>query len=103
MRRAAGHRLLVNAACCALGTVLAPISTHGQAGGVLQGGLELIDPKVLRVCADPNNLPFSNDRGEGFENKIAELFATKLGKNTRLYLLSGRDRFRTNDTWFVSV
>jgi mxaJ protein len=32
----------------------------------------------LRVCADPNNLPFSNDRGEGFENKIAELIAAKL-------------------------
>jgi quinoprotein dehydrogenase-associated probable ABC transporter substrate-binding protein len=80
MRRAAGYRLLVNAACCALGTVLAPINTHGQAGGVLQGGLELIDPKVLRVCADPNNLPFSNDKSEGFENKIAELFAGKLGK-----------------------
>jgi quinoprotein dehydrogenase-associated probable ABC transporter substrate-binding protein len=46
----------------------------------LQGGLELIDPKVLRVCADPNNLPFSNDKSEGFENKIAELFAAKLGK-----------------------
>ncbi|PYR93930.1 MAG: quinoprotein dehydrogenase-associated putative ABC transporter substrate-binding protein [Acidobacteria bacterium] len=29
----------------------------------------------LRVCADPNNLPFSNDRGEGFENRIAELLA----------------------------
>lgn len=29
----------------------------------------------LRVCADPNNLPFSNDRGEGFENTIAELLA----------------------------
>jgi quinoprotein dehydrogenase-associated probable ABC transporter substrate-binding protein len=61
--------------------VLAPIYTRGQPGGVLQGGLELIDPKVLRVCADPNNLPFSNDKGEGFENRIAELFATKLGKS----------------------
>jgi mxaJ protein len=30
----------------------------------------------LRVCADPNNLPFSNNRGEGFENKIAELLAS---------------------------
>lgn len=30
---------------------------------------------ALRVCADPNNLPFSNDRGQGFENKIAELIA----------------------------
>jgi quinoprotein dehydrogenase-associated probable ABC transporter substrate-binding protein len=81
MTRAAGYRLLVNAACCALGIVAAPIHTHGQAGGVLQGGLELIDPKVLRVCADPNNLPFSNDKGEGFENKIAEFFAAKLGKS----------------------
>ena len=34
---------------------------------------------VLRVCADPNNLPFSNERGEGFENRIAELIARDLG------------------------
>jgi len=34
---------------------------------------------VLRVCEDPNNLPFSNRAGEGFENKIAELFARELG------------------------
>src|SRR3982750_1541855 len=33
---------------------------------------------VLRVCADPNNLPFSNRRGEGFENKLAELLARDL-------------------------
>jgi len=32
----------------------------------------------LRVCADPNNLPFTNDRGEGFENRIAELLARDL-------------------------
>ena len=42
--------------------------------------IELIDPKVLRVCADPRNLPFSNEKGEGFENKLAELFAAKLEK-----------------------
>ncbi len=42
--------------------------------------IELVDPKVLRVCADPRNLPFSNDKGEGFENKLAELFADKLHK-----------------------
>ena len=35
--------------------------------------------KVLRVCQDPNNLPFSNTKGEGIENKLAELFAKKLG------------------------
>ena len=42
--------------------------------------IELVDPKVLRVCADPSNLPFSNEKGEGFENKIAEFLAKKLGK-----------------------
>jgi mxaJ protein len=36
-------------------------------------------PGVLRVCADPNNLPFSNDRGEGFENRLAEMVARDLG------------------------
>ena len=34
--------------------------------------------RVLRVAADPNNLPFSNDRREGFENKIVELIASDL-------------------------
>jgi mxaJ protein len=34
---------------------------------------------VLRVCADPNNLPFSNQREEGFENKLAQLVARDLG------------------------
>src|SRR5438034_7585485 len=43
--------------------------------------IELIDPKVLRVCADPRNMPFSDQQGEGFENKLAELFAQKLGKS----------------------
>jgi mxaJ protein len=34
--------------------------------------------RVLRVCADPNNMPFSNQQLEGFENKIAELVAGRL-------------------------
>jgi mxaJ protein len=33
---------------------------------------------LLRVCADPQNMPFSNDKGEGFENKLVELIADKL-------------------------
>lgn len=35
---------------------------------------------ALRVCADPNNLPFSNNREQGFDNKIAQLAARDLGK-----------------------
>src|ERR1700727_1751063 len=44
------------------------------------GSLELVDPEVFRACGVPRNLPFSNEKGEGFENKLAELFAAKLGK-----------------------
>lgn len=36
--------------------------------------------RPLVVCADPNNLPFSNERREGFENKVAELVARDLGR-----------------------
>src|ERR1700748_2996285 len=48
--------------------------------GGLDLSIELVDPKVLRVCADPRNLPFSNEKGEGFENKLAAFFAEKLQK-----------------------
>ena len=34
--------------------------------------------QTLRVCANPDNLPFSNVKQEGFENRIAELIATEL-------------------------
>jgi mxaJ protein len=36
-------------------------------------------PAPLRVCADPNNLPFSNERGDGFENQLAEMIARDIG------------------------
>jgi mxaJ protein len=39
--------------------------------------------RELRVCADPDNLPFSNRAGEGFENRIAEVVAADLGASVR--------------------
>jgi quinoprotein dehydrogenase-associated probable ABC transporter substrate-binding protein len=42
--------------------------------------IELVDPAQFRVCGDPHNLPFSNEQGEGFENKLAAMFAQKLGR-----------------------
>jgi len=56
------------------GRLLAQVSEHPELS------IELIDPKMLRVCADPHNMPFSTEKGEGFENKLAELFAERLGK-----------------------
>jgi mxaJ protein len=41
---------------------------------LLMGG----ERRVLRVCADPNNLPFSNQAGEGIENRVASLVAKDL-------------------------
>ncbi len=45
-----------------------------------QSSPDLVSHTDLRVCADPSDLPFSNDKGEGFENKIAELLAHDLGE-----------------------
>ena len=44
-----------------------------------ESAIEAVDTQNLRVCADPTNLPFSNENGEGFENEIAELLGEKLG------------------------
>src|SRR5829696_6870562 len=58
----------------AIGFVLATIACAGTPPG------PAAEPgRVLRVCADPNNLPFSNQRLEGFENQIASLVAERLG------------------------
>jgi len=40
--------------------------------------VEAVDRSALRVCADPASLPFSNQKREGFENKIADLLAQEL-------------------------
>jgi len=57
---------------------LRPVAAYAQASD--KGALELVDPDVFRACGDPRNMPFSDEKGEGFENKLAELFAAKLGK-----------------------
>ncbi len=63
----------VAAACVSLAALLA-------SPGNAQTTPDLTSRTALRVCADPNNLPFSDQKLEGFENKIAEL----VGKDLRL-------------------
>jgi mxaJ protein len=48
------------------------------AAALLLGSCSLIPERRLTACADPNNLPFSNRAGEGFENKLAEMIASDL-------------------------
>jgi quinoprotein dehydrogenase-associated probable ABC transporter substrate-binding protein len=55
---------------------------------------------VLKVCEDPNNLPFSNEKGEGFENKISELFAQKLGSKLEYHFFPQRLGFIRNTLRF---
>jgi mxaJ protein len=49
--------------------------------------------RELRVCADPDNLPFSNERLEGFENRVAALIAKDLGAEVRYAWLPQRRGF----------
>jgi quinoprotein dehydrogenase-associated probable ABC transporter substrate-binding protein len=70
----------VRYALAAIGLILLIAGRATAQGPGLGTAAELVDPKVFRVCADPRNLPFSNEAGEGFENKLAALFAGKLGE-----------------------
>jgi mxaJ protein len=54
-----------------------PIVVHGDRHATAPVAAAVQTPP-LRVCADPNNLPFTNQRREGFENRIAELLARDL-------------------------
>lgn len=81
---------------CALLAALVWTGCEAAAQGADETALELVDPKVLRVCADPRDLPFSNEAGEGFENKLAELFAKKLGKSLAYTFYPGATGFVRN-------
>ncbi len=53
-------------------------------------------PRTLRVCADPNNLPFSNQAEQGFENRIARLLAAELGADLQYIWWAQRRGFVRN-------
>ena len=65
-------------------------AAFAQGAGIGAAG-ELVDPDVLRVCADPSNMPFTDQSGQGFENKLAEFVAAKTGRKSVSY------------TWFPMV
>src|SRR5262249_32230676 len=64
-------RLSLYVSCTAVAATFLSGKLLAQAVERPDWSIELVDPKVLRVCADPHNMPFSTDRGEGFENKLA--------------------------------
>ena len=59
------------------------IALFGSLGGISAGAVETntadaVNRKVVRVCSTPSNLPYANEKGEGYENKIAEIVADEL-------------------------
>ena len=80
---------------CCLTLLFACKFAHGQA----------LDPagwKTLRVCADPNSMPLSNQKQEGFENKIAELMAKELGWSLKYHWFPQRLAFFRNTIRYIS-
>jgi quinoprotein dehydrogenase-associated probable ABC transporter substrate-binding protein len=80
-------------AAAALAAILALVVPHtvsAQTAGLGAAG-ELVDPDILRVCADPSNMPFSDESGEGFEDKLAQMVAAGTGRKSVAY------------TWFPSI
>lgn len=99
--RAGRRRFTAGAALACATALLLATAPAAQAGEGKAGGRD-----ALRVCQDPNNLPFANDKEQGFENRIAELLGKHLGvpvtyfnypqrfvfiRNTLRYKLPGED------------
>lgn len=69
-RSASKFGVLAAASALAAAAATAPASAQTS---------DLVNRATLRVCADPADMPLSNEKGDGYENKIAELLAKDLG------------------------
>lgn len=84
-QRVFDHRGIIIAVAAVIGLALAPLP------------LGAADRQQLRVCSDPDNMPFSNAAGEGFENKLATLVAGELRKRL-VYTWAALDDSFVHDT-----
>lgn len=72
--------------------VMGPVALLAQPGAA---------QAALRVCADPGNMPLSNNRGEGYENKMAAVLARALGTTVEYYYRPGVERGLTRTTLYA--
>ena len=79
VRQAGRRSLLQGAAMLAPAAMLVAAAAFAPHAQAQDKPADDADAKVLRVCQDPNNLPFSNRDERGLENRLAALFAAKLG------------------------
>jgi len=96
MRVCGAAGALIGMALCAAAIAQAPATQPGaaQSGATQASGTST--GTTLRVCADPNNLPQSDQRGAGYENKIAEALAKDLGKRVEYTYFPQRMGFVRN-------
>jgi mxaJ protein len=78
---------LKNPLCATCAALVLTLGGHNAAGA---------EPNVLRVCADPNNLPFSDASGNGLENRLAELVAREMGRTVSYVWWAQRRGFIRN-------
>ena len=83
-------------------SLAAAVAARGQAAPAPQpqGQPDAPPRTAFKVCEDPNSLPFSNNRSEGYENKIAELFSRDLGLPLKYYWFPNRMNFIRNTLRF---
>jgi mxaJ protein len=84
-----GVFLLVTISFTAIAEALSDIGRPGQS-------MRVPKDNEFKVCADPNNLPFSNEKQEGFENKIAKVLADDLKKELSFQFWPDRFGFIRN-------
>ena len=80
MRKQANGNVIPSAPIVALtiAGILSGLALASTANAADVPRADLVNRKELRVCADPSDMPFSNQKGEGFENKIADIIADEL-------------------------
>jgi mxaJ protein len=79
-----------------LSVALVAVTFATASADVTAAGPAALQERKLVVCADPNNLPFSNRAGEGFENKLAKLLADDMGANLSYVWWAQRRGFARN-------
>jgi quinoprotein dehydrogenase-associated probable ABC transporter substrate-binding protein len=81
---------------CIRAITISAMLLAGIGAGALAAAQPSNETGVLRVCADPDNLPLSNERGEGYENRIAAKLARDLGKSVEYTFFPQRMGFVRN-------
>lgn len=86
-----------NFKCVVLAVFGISISLTAYAEGA--GEVDVKKPEALRVCADPGNMPMSNDKGEGYANKIASIIAEGMGTQVTYFYRPYLNRGLTRQTF----